>query len=275
MTEQYGKSIMKKNESLFTKITYFPLFPIVFLNCYIFYFPKPKYIYSKKKNQHFDFIHLSKTEPERNISKDIKTNDILLLMRVSDKHQKITQAAVKVFARKGFFNARISDIAKEAKVADGTIYLYFNNKYDILISLFEDEIGKIIVKVKLLLENETDPVKMLEIYAIHHLSLLDDQKELVEVLQMELRQSNKFIKEYRNTKFIEYIDIVSDIVHKGQESGHFRKEVMPGIVKRAFFGALDEMSRLWSLSAKPHYSLEETAKQISDIFLHGLITRSN
>ncbi len=42
---------------------------------------------------------------------------------------------------------------------------------------------------------------------------------------MELRQSNKFIKEYRNTKFIEYIDIVSDIVHKGQQTGHFRQEV--------------------------------------------------
>ena len=77
------------------------------------------------------------------------------LMRVSDKHQKITLAAIKVFARKGFFNARISDIAKEAKVADGTIYLYFNNKYDILISLFEEEIGKIILKTKLLLEKES------------------------------------------------------------------------------------------------------------------------
>ena len=196
-------------------------------------------------------------------------------MRVSDKHQKITQAAVKVFARKGFFNARISDIAKEAKVADGTIYLYFNNKYDILISLFEDEIGKIIVKVKLLLEKETNPQKMLEIYALHHLSLLQDQKELLEVLQMELRQSNKFIKEYRNTKFIEYLDIISDIVRKGQESGHFRSEIMPGIVKRAFFGALDEMSRLWSLSAKPQYSLEETARQISDMFLHGLVAKDN
>jgi TetR/AcrR family transcriptional regulator, fatty acid metabolism regulator protein len=196
-------------------------------------------------------------------------------MRVSDKHQKITQAAVKVFARKGFFNARISDIAKEAKVADGTIYLYFNNKYDILISLFEDEIGKIILRVKLLLENETDPLKMLEIYAVHHLSLLRDQKELVEVLQMELRQSNKFIKEYRNTKFIEYVDIISDIIHKGQQSGDFLPEIKPGIVKRAFFGALDEMSRLWSLSAKPHYSLEETAKDISGIFLHGIVARHN
>lgn len=192
-------------------------------------------------------------------------------MRVSDKHQKITQAAVKVFARKGFFNARISDIAKEAKVADGTIYLYFNNKYDILISLFEDEIGKIILKVKLLLEEENDPIKMLEIFAVHHLNLLLDQKDLVEVLQMELRQSNKFIKEYRNTKFIEYIDIISDIIKKGKDEGVFREDVMPGVVKRAYFGALDEMSRLWALSAKPHYTLEETAKQISQIFLHGVV----
>ena len=194
-------------------------------------------------------------------------------MRVSDKHQKITQAAVKVFAHKGFFNARISDIAKEAKVADGTIYLYFNNKYDILISLFEDEIGKIIVKVKLLLEQETDPQKMIEIYTAHHLGLLRDQKDLVEVLQMELRQSNKFIKEYRNTKFIEYIDIISDIIHKGQETGIFRADIKPGIVKRALFGSLDEMSRLWALSTKPHYSLDETAVQISEIFLHGMVKK--
>ena len=72
-------------------------------------------------------------------------------MRVSDKHQKITLAAIKVVDRKGFFNARISDIAKEAKVADGTIYLYFNHKYDILISLFEGEIGKIILKINAIL----------------------------------------------------------------------------------------------------------------------------
>ena len=192
-------------------------------------------------------------------------------MRVSDKHQKITQAAVKVFARKGFFNARISDIAKEAKVADGTIYLYFNNKYDILISMFEDEIGKTILQVKLQLDKETDPRKMMEIFARHHLQLLEDKKDLAEVLQMELRQSNKFMKEYRNKKFIEYIDIISTIIKKGQEMGIFRKDLLPGIVKRAYFGALDEMSRLWILTPKPPYSLAETAKQISDIFLFGLV----
>lgn len=191
-------------------------------------------------------------------------------MRVSDKHSKITQAAVKVFAQKGFFNARISDIAKEAKVADGTIYLYFNNKYDILISLFEDEIGKIILQVKLLLEKEADPCKKLHIFAKHHLQLLEEKKDLAEVLQMELRQSNKFMKEYRNTKFIEYIDIISAIIHQGQDTGIFNKNISAGIAKRTIFGALDEMSRLWVLDDDPHYTIEETADQVCSLFLNGL-----
>ena len=191
-------------------------------------------------------------------------------MRISDKHNKIIQAAIKVFARKGFFSARISDIAKKAKVADGTIYLYFNNKYDILISIFEEEIGKIIVEVKTLIDQEEDPRKMLEIFAMEHMRMIRDQRNLAEVLQMELRQSNKFMREYRNTKFIEYVDIVSKIIHKGQDMNIFRKDVMPGVAKRAIFGALDETARLWILSPDNQYTIEEAAKQISTIFLCGI-----
>ena len=194
-------------------------------------------------------------------------------MRKSNKHTKIIEAAIIVFAKKGFFSARISDIAKEAQVADGTIYLYFNNKYDILISLFEEEIGKIILEVKLLLEKETDPRKMLHIFALHHMQLMEEHKELAEVLQMELRQSNKFMKEYRNTKFIEYVDVVSAIIHKGQEEGVFRQSLLPGVFKRAFFGALDETSRLWILSPDHHYTIDETASQISEIFISGIMAK--
>jgi len=191
-------------------------------------------------------------------------------MRISDKHQKIIDAAVNVFAEKGFFNARISDIARQAGVADGTIYLYFNNKYDILISLFEEEIGKIILEVKKLIEKEEDPRRMLEIFIAQHLGLVRRRKSLAEVLQMELRQSNKFMREYRNTKFIEYIDIISSIIRKGQEMGLFRPEVKPGIAKRAIFGAIDECARLWILNPDTTYDIGETAAQVSRIFLAGL-----
>jgi TetR/AcrR family fatty acid metabolism transcriptional regulator len=195
-------------------------------------------------------------------------------MRVSDKHSKILQAAIKVFAQKGFFSARISDIANEAKVADGTIYLYFNNKYDILISIFEEEIGKIILEVKTLIEQEEDPRKMLEIFAMQHMQMVKDRKALAEVLQMELRQSNKFMRDYRNTRFIEYVDIISRIIHKGQEMKIFRADIMPGVAKRAMFGALDETARLWILSPDNQYTVEEAARQISSIFLAGMELKS-
>ncbi len=191
-------------------------------------------------------------------------------MRTSDKHQKIIQAAVKVFASKGFYNARISDIAKTAKVADGTIYLYFNNKYDILISLFEEEIGKIIVQVKKAIEVESDPGNMLQTFALNHLSLLETNRELAEVLQVELRQSTFFMKEYRNKKFVEYLDIISAIVEAGQSQGLFRSDINPDFFKRAYFGALDELSRIWILTPKPSLTIEETAQQVCDIFLSGI-----
>lgn len=192
-------------------------------------------------------------------------------MKKSDKHQKIIQAAIKVFAKKGFYNARVSDIAKAAKVADGTIYLYFNNKFDILISVFDEEIGKIITQVKTLIDQEDSPRRMIEVFALKHLTMLKENKSLAEIIQMELRQSNKLIKEYRKTRFSEYVDIISTIIRRGQNQNVFRKDIHPGIAKRAFFGALDEMARLWILSPKPPYNIEETAKQISDIFLYGIL----
>ena len=194
-------------------------------------------------------------------------------MKAVNKHTKIIIAATKVFAQKGFFNARISDIAKEAKVADGTIYLYFNNKFDILLSVFEEEIGNIIVQVKRLLAEETDPRKMLEIFANKHLSVMKKNKHLAEVIQIELRQTNKLIKDYRNNKFSEYVNIISDIIKLGQEQNIYRPDILPGIAKRAFFGSLDEISRVWNISLETNYTVEETASQIIKIFLSGMLVQ--
>jgi len=192
-------------------------------------------------------------------------------MKAQDKHIKIINAATKVFAKKGFFNARISDIAKEAKVADGTIYLYFNNKFDILISVFEEEISGLIEQVTKSLVLEPDPRNQLRIFATKHLTMMKKNKNLAEVIQIELRQSTKLIKDYRNNKFSEYIDIISTIIKSGQAQNIYRMDIKPGIAKRAFFGALDEISRVWSLSLETEYTVEETINQIMDIFLTGVL----
>jgi TetR/AcrR family fatty acid metabolism transcriptional regulator len=195
-------------------------------------------------------------------------------MKAENKHSKIISAATKVFAKKGFFTARISDIAKEAKVADGTIYLYFNNKYDILLSVFEEEVGRIVEKTDKLLSDEEDPKKMLEIYTIQHLTAMKKNKNLAEVIQIELRQTNKVIKDYRNNKFSEYIGIIANIIKKGQKIGVYKTDIKPDIAKRVYFGALDEVSRVWNASLETHYTVEEIADQILDMFLAGILQKS-
>lgn len=190
----------------------------------------------------------------------------------SDKHRRIIEAAVKVFAKNGFFNSKVSEIARAANVADGTIYLYFQNKDDILICLFEEEMSKVLTKMRHALEGITDPAQKLERFALAHLSLVEEAQELAEIIQVEIRQSSKFMKEYSNQQFHEYLNIISTIIKEGQAQGVFRQEIMPGVAKRAFFGALDEMSRYWVLSSVKKYSITMAAQQISDFFIKGMLT---
>ncbi len=193
-------------------------------------------------------------------------------MKDEDKHQKILQAAVKVFSEKGFFNSRVSEIAKEANVADGTIYLYFKNKDDLLISLFEEEFGKFVENMRAELEREKDALQKIRRFAVTHLSIVSRQQELAEVLGVEVRQSSKFMKEYINKTFIEYLNLIRSVVVEGQEKGLIRKDLTPGIMKRALFGALDEMARYWVLSTKKKHSIDEAALQISDVFIRGMMS---
>ena len=188
-----------------------------------------------------------------------------------DKHIRIIKAATKIFAQKGFFQAKVSDIAKEAQVADGTIYLYFENKDDILISLFEEQMNRVLEDMKKQISKENDAIKKIEKFAYNHLKLMELNKNMAEIIQVELRQSTKFMKEYKNEKFHQYLNLIGDIIEEGQQKGIFKKDIIPGIAKRAFFGALDEMSRFWVLSRRRKYDIETAAKQISDYFLTGLI----
>jgi TetR/AcrR family fatty acid metabolism transcriptional regulator len=196
-------------------------------------------------------------------------------MRGEDKHDRIIKAAIKVFAKNGFYNSRVSEIAKEAQVADGTVYLYFKNKDDILIRLFEEEMDKIITNMKEEMEKIPEPDGKLRRFAVIHLNMVRENKSLAEVIQVELRQSSKFMHEYKNRKFIEYLNIISGIVKEGQRTGYFRTDIMPGLFKRSFFGALDELSNMFVFSTKRKYNVEMAADQVSSFFIAGLLPDRN
>jgi len=195
-------------------------------------------------------------------------------MKSPDKHRKIIRAATKVFAKKGFFNARISDIAKEAKVADGTIYLYFNNKADILLSVFEQEIGKLIDQVAGLLEKETDPQEKLRIFITNHLEEMKKNRYLAEVIHIELRQTSKLIREYRKNTFNEYLAIIAHIIKEGQDSGVFRQEFHPHVMRQIIFGSLDEISRCWHVGSDCSLTTDEMSSQMTALFQSGLLVQS-
>ncbi|HKX13101.1 MAG TPA: TetR/AcrR family transcriptional regulator [bacterium] len=188
----------------------------------------------------------------------------------SEKYQKIIQAATKVFAQKGFYNSKVADVAKEANVADGTIYLYFKNKDDLLISIFEDSMDTFSGEVQKVVDGVSDPVEKLCRFIRLHLELVRENQDTSLVLQIELRQSSKFMKEYAATKFRDYLALISTILEEGQAKGVFKKEINPVIVKRAIFGAVDEMALDWVLMKKKKYTMEEVAEQLCSMLVEGL-----
>ncbi len=192
----------------------------------------------------------------------------------SEKYQKIIQAATKVFAQKGFYNSKVADVAKEANVADGTIYLYFKNKDDLLISIFEECMDAFTAELQKRIEGVANPVDKLSRFITLHLELVRENQDTAQVLQIELRQSSKFMKEYAGTKFKDYLNIVSQILEEGQAKGVFRKDLNPIIIKRVLFGAVDEMALEWVLMKKKKYTMEEVAGQICSMFIEGLKTPS-
>ncbi|MCD6280001.1 MAG: TetR/AcrR family transcriptional regulator [Deltaproteobacteria bacterium] len=191
-------------------------------------------------------------------------------MKGEEKYRMILNAAKSVFAREGFYNSKVSEIAKEAHVADGTIYLYFKNKDDILISLFEEELTNIIKLVKGEIDGVSDPREKLVKFCIIHLGLVESDRALAEVIQVELRQSNKFMREYKNKHFLAYLNIIADIITQGKEQQIFRGDIKPDVVARMVFGSLDEISTYLVTTRRKRFDSREVAEMVGNIFLEGL-----
>jgi TetR/AcrR family transcriptional regulator, fatty acid metabolism regulator protein len=192
-------------------------------------------------------------------------------MRGEEKYRMILNAAKQVFAMEGFYNSKVSEIAREAHVADGTIYLYFKNKDDILISLFEEELTRIIKAQKTELEKSEDPREKLIKFCDNHLTIVESDRALAEVMQVELRQSNKFMREYKNKHFLAYLNIIADIITQGQQQGIFRNDLRPEICARVIFGSLDELSTYLVTAKRKRFDVHEMATMVGNSFLHGLV----
>src|SRR5262249_51651822 len=142
---------------------------------------------------------------------------------------------------------RVSEVAKAAGVADGTIYLYFKSKEELLFSLFEDRVMKLLGFMREELPKQPDAPAELRAVIDMQLGLLEGERDLAEVLTVILRQSTRLMKEYAAPHFLAYLDAIAKIVAEGQAAGTFRADISPHVVARAVFGALDGITLTWAL----------------------------
>lgn len=189
---------------------------------------------------------------------------------VSDKREAILRAAIKVFAGRGYFNSKVSDIAGEAGIADGTVYLYFKSKDEILHSIFDRAMAEFIADGKKELASITSPKARLARIAELHLEKLGSDRDLAVVFQVELRGSTKFMQEFSAAGFGEYLDIIRQTIADGQTSGDFRNDIKPIVAAKILYGGLDEMVTNWVLSQKS-YPLERMANEVLKVFVGGIL----
>jgi TetR/AcrR family fatty acid metabolism transcriptional regulator len=190
-------------------------------------------------------------------------------MRDPEKPQQIIDAAVRVFARNGYYNSRVSDIAREAGIASGTIYLYFRTKDEILVTLFREKMAEWVARARRQIAVEPDAVSKIRRLITLHLTLLEQNPELAEVLQVELRQGQKFFRGASAHEVSSYFDLIAGILEEGIAAGQMRADLPVKIATKALFGAMDQLATSWVLG-KRTYRLSATADGLATIFLKGV-----
>jgi len=187
----------------------------------------------------------------------------------SDKYQRILAAAVKVFAEQGFHQSTIAQVAKEAGVADGTIYLYFKNKDDILVQFYEYKTRQVFERFRQRVKEADTAVNKLRNLIYSHLEEFQKDKDMAVVYQVETHQQRKLAQEPIKAMSKMYRDLISEIVELGQEEGTMRRNLYIGLVKRLINGAVDEVINAW-IHTGGGYDLVSMADPLVDLFISGI-----
>lgn len=188
------------------------------------------------------------------------------------KYDQIIDAAVTVIAKHGYHQAQVSKIAKQAGVADGTIYLYFKNKEDILVSLFREKMGHFVEKIEKEIEEKGSVEEKLYILVEMHFKQLSAERSLAIVTQLELRQSNIELRNKINDVLKPYLEVIDRVLHEGKETGFFDSELDVRLARQMIFGTLDETITNWVMN-EHKYDLVSLAKPVYKLLINGFRNR--
>ena len=191
------------------------------------------------------------------------------LKRDKPKYKQIIDAAVIAIAENGYHQAQVSKIAKQAGVADGTIYLYFKNKEDILISVFQEKMGVFVDNLQDIIKNGSSSSEKLAQMIENHFKVLSDDRHLATVTQLELRQSNKEVRLKINAILKGYLKLLDEILIEGMLSGEFNPTMDVRLARQMVFGTIDEITTTWVMN-EYRYDLLALSSKVTQLVLNGL-----
>ncbi|OGW36901.1 MAG: hypothetical protein A2Y97_05210 [Nitrospirae bacterium RBG_13_39_12] len=195
-----------------------------------------------------------------------------------EKRKIILNAALKTFVKRGYPETRVSEIAAEANVAEGTLYNYFQSKEDLLLALFDEKWGGIIDDIRKKISRLDDPNKKLKVMFSLVVRLFKKDRHLAEIFLIDVKQSSIFLNNYTVNRVVEFIDLIETILEEGKKKGIYRKDLDTRVAKMIIFGAAQGilLSRVLSESAAVEnktfkFSLYRAAISLRDIFKSGLV----
>jgi AcrR family transcriptional regulator len=166
-----------------------------------------------------------------------------------DKRRVLLDAAVRVFARKGYHECRVGDIAEEAGVAHGLLYHYFSSKEELLETIFRDTWALMLETIASVQEPGESARESLRKVAAIVLRTWRDDPDLIRVMVREVTRSPHLQQEIEEID--QAFDTLRGIIDRGQETGEFRRDVDPEFASIVFYGALDEVLTGWVMGQLP------------------------
>ncbi len=176
-----------------------------------------------------------------------------------EKRRLILDAAVRVFARKGFHTSRVGDIAEEAGVAHGLLYHYFASKDEVLETIFRENWGVLVKRIDAVVRTDESARNQLRHVAAILLRTWRHEPDVVRVLIREIARSAEV--QERIGDLVKPIEAIRRIIESGQETGEFRADLDPALAATVFYGGIDEVLTGWVLGQLPDGDDEITAAE--------------
>ena len=187
----------------------------------------------------------------------------------SDRRKRVLTSAIKVFGEKGFKNATISEIAKEAGVGDATIYEYFDNKEALLLSIPLESTKDIIAEINYHMIGIKGTFNKLRKFVWWWLNYLEENPGYGVIVLLELKVSKNYMQTEGYEKAREFYQIILDILKEGQEEGVIKKEVNIYLARSVIIGSLEHNIIRWLLKDRK-YSLLQYADELVDLLIDML-----